>query len=76
ANEIDEKKPELKNLPQHLEYAYLNRDKSFPIIISSELSEKRENITSASIGETKRSNCLENVGYQGNQSVILYDRYG
>ncbi|GJU13696.1 DNA-directed DNA polymerase [Tanacetum coccineum] len=24
ANEIDEKKPELKNLPQHLEYAYLN----------------------------------------------------
>ncbi|GKD77493.1 DNA-directed DNA polymerase [Tanacetum coccineum] len=39
ANEIDEKKPELKNLPQHLEYAYLYGDKSFPIIISSELSE-------------------------------------
>ncbi|GJV38595.1 hypothetical protein Tco_1411072 [Tanacetum coccineum] len=33
ANEIDEKKPELKNLPQHLEYAYLHGDKSFPIII-------------------------------------------
>ncbi|GJW87762.1 reverse transcriptase domain-containing protein, partial [Tanacetum coccineum] len=33
ANEIDEKKPELKNLPQHLEYAYLNGDKPFPIII-------------------------------------------
>ncbi|GJY88628.1 DNA-directed DNA polymerase [Tanacetum coccineum] len=42
ANEIDEKKPELKNLPQHLEYAYLNGDKSFPIIISSELSEKEK----------------------------------
>ncbi|GJT42708.1 hypothetical protein Tco_0951423 [Tanacetum coccineum] len=42
ANEIDEKKPELKNLPQHLEYAYLNRDKSFPIIISLELSEKEK----------------------------------
>ncbi|GJU88269.1 hypothetical protein Tco_1300692 [Tanacetum coccineum] len=42
ANEIDEKKPELKNLPQHLEYAYLNVDKSFPIIISSELSEKEK----------------------------------
>ncbi|GJY76055.1 reverse transcriptase domain-containing protein [Tanacetum coccineum] len=42
ANEIDEKKPKLKNLPQHLEYAYLHRDKSFPIIISSKLSE-REN---------------------------------
>ncbi|GJU84029.1 hypothetical protein Tco_1291575, partial [Tanacetum coccineum] len=38
ANEIDEKKHELKNLPQHLEYAYLHGDKSFPIIISSELS--------------------------------------
>ncbi|GJW59636.1 reverse transcriptase domain-containing protein [Tanacetum coccineum] len=68
---IDEKKPELNNLPQHLEYAYLNGDKSFPIIISSELLEKRENITSASIRETKMSNCLENVRYQGNQSVIL-----
>ncbi|GJV49382.1 DNA-directed DNA polymerase [Tanacetum coccineum] len=32
-NEIDKKKPELKNLPQHLEYAYLHGDKSFPIII-------------------------------------------
>ncbi|GJS93704.1 DNA-directed DNA polymerase [Tanacetum coccineum] len=26
ANKIDEKKPELKNLPQHLEYAYLHED--------------------------------------------------
>ncbi|GKE19733.1 DNA-directed DNA polymerase, partial [Tanacetum coccineum] len=40
ANEIDEKKPELKDLPHHLKYAYLNGDKSFPIIISSELSDK------------------------------------
>ncbi|GKD46258.1 DNA-directed DNA polymerase [Tanacetum coccineum] len=31
ANEIDEKKPELKNLPQHLEYAYLHKDKSLPV---------------------------------------------
>ncbi|GJV74666.1 DNA-directed DNA polymerase [Tanacetum coccineum] len=42
ANEIDEKKPELKNLPQHLEYACLHVDKSFPIIISSKLSERRK----------------------------------
>ncbi|GJU08887.1 reverse transcriptase domain-containing protein [Tanacetum coccineum] len=42
ANEIDEKKPELKNLPQQLEYTYLHGDKSFPIIISSELSEKEK----------------------------------
>ncbi|GJX59649.1 DNA-directed DNA polymerase [Tanacetum coccineum] len=42
ANEIDEKKPELKNLPHHLEYAYLHGDKSFPIIISSKLSEKEK----------------------------------
>ncbi|GJX56007.1 putative nucleotidyltransferase, ribonuclease H [Tanacetum coccineum] len=39
---INEKKPELKNLPQHLEYAYFHEDKSFPIIISSELSEKEK----------------------------------
>ncbi|GJU75220.1 DNA-directed DNA polymerase [Tanacetum coccineum] len=42
ANEIDEKKLKLKNLPHHLEYAYLHGDKSFPIIISSELSEKEK----------------------------------
>ncbi|GJX58923.1 reverse transcriptase domain-containing protein [Tanacetum coccineum] len=42
ANEIDEKKPELKDLPNHLEYAYLHDDKSFPIIISSELSDKEK----------------------------------
>ncbi|GKD63783.1 DNA-directed DNA polymerase [Tanacetum coccineum] len=44
ANKIDEKKPELKNLPQHLEYAYLHEDKSFPIIISSELFENEKTL--------------------------------
>ncbi|GKD64476.1 DNA-directed DNA polymerase, partial [Tanacetum coccineum] len=42
ANEIDEKNPELKNLPRHLEYAYLHGNKSFPIITSSKLSEKEK----------------------------------
>ncbi|GKA36196.1 reverse transcriptase domain-containing protein, partial [Tanacetum coccineum] len=42
ANEIDEKKLELKDLPHHLEYAYLHGSKSFPIIISSKLSEKEK----------------------------------
>ncbi|GJS66623.1 reverse transcriptase domain-containing protein, partial [Tanacetum coccineum] len=41
-NEIDEKKPELKDFPNHLEYAYLHGDKSFPIIISFELSDKEK----------------------------------
>nr|GEU31555.1 reverse transcriptase domain-containing protein [Tanacetum cinerariifolium] len=44
ANEIDEKKPELKDLPSHLEYAYLYIDKSFPIIISSKLFEKEKRL--------------------------------
>ncbi|GKD20644.1 hypothetical protein Tco_1222347 [Tanacetum coccineum] len=42
ANKINEKKPELKNLPQHLEYAYLYGHKSFPIIILSKLSEREK----------------------------------
>ncbi|GJY64343.1 hypothetical protein Tco_0465803 [Tanacetum coccineum] len=53
ANEIDEKKPELKNLPQHLEYAYLHGDKSFPIIISSKLSE-REKISLLQVLERRK----------------------
>ncbi|GKC76235.1 DNA-directed DNA polymerase [Tanacetum coccineum] len=41
-NEINEKKPELKDLPSHLEYAYLHGNKSFPIIILSKLSEEEK----------------------------------
>ncbi|GKB56361.1 reverse transcriptase domain-containing protein [Tanacetum coccineum] len=41
-NEIDETKPELKDLPHHFQYAYLHGDKSFPIIISSKLSKKEK----------------------------------
>ncbi|GJS76737.1 reverse transcriptase domain-containing protein [Tanacetum coccineum] len=44
ANEIDEKKPELKDLPNHLEYAYLHGDKSFPIIISFELFDREKSL--------------------------------
>ncbi|GKB04000.1 reverse transcriptase domain-containing protein [Tanacetum coccineum] len=42
ANEIAEKKPELKDLLNHLEYAYLHGIKSFSIIISSKFSEKEK----------------------------------
>ncbi|GJT60369.1 DNA-directed DNA polymerase [Tanacetum coccineum] len=50
---IDEKKPELKDLPHHVEYAYLHDDKSFPIIISSELS-KREKISLLQVLEKRK----------------------
>ncbi|GJU08803.1 DNA-directed DNA polymerase [Tanacetum coccineum] len=42
ANEIDEKKPELKDLPTHLEYAFLNKDESFLVIISSKLTQNEK----------------------------------
>ncbi|GJZ48283.1 hypothetical protein Tco_0602115 [Tanacetum coccineum] len=44
ANEIDEKKPEMKDLPHHLEYTYLHGNKLFPIIISFKLSEKEKRV--------------------------------
>ncbi|GJW45181.1 hypothetical protein Tco_0073980 [Tanacetum coccineum] len=40
AVEIDEKKPELKDLPSHLEYAYLKGDETCPVTILSKLTEK------------------------------------
>ncbi|GKB66772.1 hypothetical protein Tco_0928184 [Tanacetum coccineum] len=43
-NEIDEKNPEIKDLPSHLEYSYLYNDKSFPIFISSKFSEKEKRL--------------------------------
>ncbi|GKB10736.1 reverse transcriptase domain-containing protein [Tanacetum coccineum] len=42
ANEIDKKKPELKDLPSHLEYAYLKGDKTHPVIIASKLTKKEK----------------------------------
>ncbi|GKD94642.1 hypothetical protein Tco_1374479 [Tanacetum coccineum] len=42
ANDIDEKKPELKDLPSHLEYTYLKGNQSCPVIISSKLTEKEK----------------------------------
>ncbi|GJT48337.1 reverse transcriptase domain-containing protein [Tanacetum coccineum] len=42
ANDIDEKNFELKDLPSHLEYAYLNGDETHPVIISSKLTEKEK----------------------------------
>ncbi|GJU75695.1 reverse transcriptase domain-containing protein [Tanacetum coccineum] len=51
ANEIDEKKPKLKDLPHHLEYAYLHGSKSFPIIISSKFSKKEKMLLEKRKGE-------------------------
>ncbi|GJX74162.1 reverse transcriptase domain-containing protein [Tanacetum coccineum] len=42
ANEIDEKRLVLKDLPSHLEYAYLKGDESCPVIISSKLTRKEK----------------------------------
>ncbi|GJU35114.1 DNA-directed DNA polymerase [Tanacetum coccineum] len=42
ANEIDEKRPVLKDLPSYLEYAYLKGDESCLVIISSKLTEKEK----------------------------------
>ncbi|GKB54347.1 hypothetical protein Tco_0905100 [Tanacetum coccineum] len=42
ANEIDKKRPVLKDLPSYLEYAYLKGDESCPVIISSKLTEKEK----------------------------------
>ncbi|GJW69125.1 hypothetical protein Tco_0123549 [Tanacetum coccineum] len=42
AIEIDRKKPELKDLLSHLEYAYLKGDETCPVIISSKLTKKEK----------------------------------
>ncbi|GJY45846.1 putative nucleotidyltransferase, ribonuclease H [Tanacetum coccineum] len=42
ANGIDEKKPELKDLPSHLKYVYLNGDRACPVIVSSKLTKKEK----------------------------------
>nr|GEX42703.1 hypothetical protein [Tanacetum cinerariifolium] len=42
ANEIDGKKPELKDLPPYLEYAYQHSNEYFPLIVSSKLFEKEK----------------------------------
>nr|GEV31023.1 reverse transcriptase domain-containing protein [Tanacetum cinerariifolium] len=55
ANEIDEKKPELKDLSNHLEYGYMQGNKSFPITISSKLSEKEKMLLLQVLEKCKRA---------------------
>nr|GEV11738.1 hypothetical protein [Tanacetum cinerariifolium] len=40
ANEIDEKRHELKSLSSHLEYVYLNGDESFPAVLGQRIDGK------------------------------------
>ncbi|GKB38286.1 reverse transcriptase domain-containing protein [Tanacetum coccineum] len=56
ANEINEKRPQLKDIPSHLEYAYLNGDRACPIcqsLISDSckkaFNDLKEKLTSAPI---------------------------
>nr|GEV75078.1 hypothetical protein [Tanacetum cinerariifolium] len=53
ANAIDEKKPKMKDLPSHLEYAYLNGDTTHPVIISSKLTEKEKVLLLQVLEKTK-----------------------
>ncbi|GJX49030.1 DNA-directed DNA polymerase [Tanacetum coccineum] len=60
ANEIDEKKPELKDLPSHLEYAYLKGDTTHFVIISSKTDNESKGLHSLQLLEKhKGCNCLE-----------------
>nr|GEU57756.1 hypothetical protein [Tanacetum cinerariifolium] len=52
ANKINEKKPELKDMPSHLEYAYLKGNDSCPVIISSKLTEKEKILLLQSMGQS------------------------
>ncbi|GJT01358.1 hypothetical protein Tco_0822527 [Tanacetum coccineum] len=52
-NKVDEKEPELKDFPPHLEYAYLHGNKSFPIVVSSKLS-KEEKISLLHVLEKRK----------------------
>ncbi|GJZ27375.1 reverse transcriptase domain-containing protein [Tanacetum coccineum] len=83
--EIDEKKPEMENFPQHLEYAYLHGDKSFPIIISSKLSEREKMLLLQVLEKRKgaiawKMSDLSNLGFvgqpyprKGGMTVVLND---
>ncbi|GJW90356.1 reverse transcriptase domain-containing protein [Tanacetum coccineum] len=65
------KKQELKDLPTHLEYAYLNNDEYFPIIVSSKLSEKEKKITFAGSGKAQRSNRLDDIENEGAENLAV-----
>ncbi|GJV67129.1 DNA-directed DNA polymerase [Tanacetum coccineum] len=54
AIEIDENRPELKDLPSHLEYAYLKGDESCLVIILSKLMEKEKTSLPRSVIQPQR----------------------
>ncbi|GJU91561.1 hypothetical protein Tco_1303984 [Tanacetum coccineum] len=63
--------PELKDLPSHLEYAYLKGDESCPVIISSKLTKKEKASLQRVLERQKGAIAWKMSGNQGNKPVIL-----
>nr|GEX65831.1 reverse transcriptase domain-containing protein [Tanacetum cinerariifolium] len=62
---------ELKDLPPHLEYAFLEGDKKFPVIIEKKLSMEEKTALITVIEVAQASHCLETLRYQGGNKYIL-----
>lgn len=57
---------ELKELPPHLEYVFLEKGSKLPVIISSMLNAGQKEKLVIMLHEQKKIDCLEHFKHQGN----------
>ncbi|GJS79679.1 hypothetical protein Tco_0729560 [Tanacetum coccineum] len=61
----------MKPLPEHLEYAFLEKDSLPPVVISTLLQDDEKKHLVSILKETQRSICLENIRYSRNYPIFL-----
>ncbi|GJS28543.1 hypothetical protein Tco_0489163 [Tanacetum coccineum] len=59
----------MKPLPEHLEYAFLEKDSLPPVVISTLLQDDEKKHLVSILKETQRSICLENIRYSRNYPI-------
>nr|GFB39809.1 hypothetical protein [Tanacetum cinerariifolium] len=64
-------KVELKELPPHLEYAFLGNNGEWPVIIEKDLSSNEKTDLIKVLKNPEEGHSLETNGYQGHRSRIL-----
>ncbi|KAJ9547775.1 hypothetical protein OSB04_020318 [Centaurea solstitialis] len=63
---------ELKDLPEHLEYQFLEGKNSLPVIISALLTANEKEKAYCGFEKTQKGFSLENLGHSRNKPFFLY----
>ncbi|GJV17243.1 putative nucleotidyltransferase, ribonuclease H [Tanacetum coccineum] len=73
-SEVGAQLPKLKELPSHLEYAFLNNNKKIPGYYLISINSSRKRVTSEGFDKAQGCVSLESSRYQRHQPIILHSQ--